>query len=704
MSRLEFILDQKMYNNRLKILIILFACFLSVGICRLIYLQVGIRDTTIEKIERTGIKPPEIIPTLRGSIIDRNGTILAIDTPQFYISIQYDMARLRDARFWESNALIRSSTKEGVSVNDARKYWEKFFASRIELLDVTISAASEFSGIAAQDIEKQIAEINERMWRMRRYFAWKRNFPLSEDITDYNSLDDNRRLMLEGYVKDLTEMTSDWYMLVPVLPNRLYETQNFFRDVDQVQIIPRATRKYPYDSTASQIIGWVNPKRRDNEIFEDDELLKYQPQELAGYQGVEYVCEPLLRGRRGKLVYEKRDSDPTEEPREFGQDVKLTLDIDLQQKIENMLLDPDVNTNYAANCAAVVIDVPTGEVLASVSLPGFDLNTVRRDFSELANNPRRPLENKTMQSIYPPGSTIKPIILAAGLQEGNIRPQESISCPLPAEEGWPRCWLQRKYGCHDDQFADIGDNNAVNATKGSCNIYFTKLANRLNARKLQKWLYEFGYGRKILQEPDFTLSLADIDTDKFESRNIREHGGYISNKLQQNAVDHFDNIPPMADGERRWFGMGQGNLRVTVLQVANSFATLARGGVYVQPKLYLNCGVESKPVDLKLSASTNKTIKDGLFAVVNKYHGTAYEVFKDSNFKKQSIDVFGKTGSTERPDNAWFAGYAKDSGGRCLAIALVIEQGQSGSHDASPLAKEIFNICRDFGYLNPKED
>ncbi len=693
-----------MYNSRLKILIVLFAVFLSIGICRLVYLQVAERDEAVQNIEKTGIKPSEILPTLRGSIIDRQGRILAVDTPQFYISIKYDLVRLRDSRFWEANTMIRTSTKDGVTMEEARKYWETFFAGKIQMLDIAISAASEFSGVAVDDIESQIDGINERMWKMRQYFAWKRNFPQSEDMDDYNSLNENKRLMLEGYVNDLTEMTADWYMLVPVLQERLFEAQNLFRGVQEVRIIPKALRKYPYNSAASQLIGWVNPQKRDNEIFEGDELLKYQPDELAGYQGIEYVCEPLLRGRRGKLVYEKRQSEPVEQPREFGQDVKLTIDIELQQSLENMLLDPAINSNHASNCAAVVIDVKTGEILANVSLPKFNLNTVRQDFANLLNDPKRPLENKTMQGIYPPGSTIKPIILAAGLQEGNIRPGDTISCPLPAEAGWPRCWLQRKYGCHDDQFADMGGNNAVNAMKGSCNIYFTKLANRLDTRSLQKWLYNFGYGQKLLQQPDFTLSVGDIDTEHFDNRNLREHAGYISNKLIAAATEKFDDIPTMPDGEKRWFGMGQGSIRVTVLQVANAFAAIARNGIAIQPKLYLNCGIETKPRDLKLSAVTNKTIKDGLFAVVNKYHGTAYEVFKDSDFKDQSIDIYGKTGSTERPDNAWFAGFARDGKGSAIAIALIIEQGQSGSHDASPLAKEVFAICRDYGYLTAKEN
>lgn len=692
-----------MYDGRLKFLIAIFIVALAIGVVRLVQLQVVDRADTIERIERTGLKPSEILPTLRGSITDRNGKVLAIDTPVFYIAIKYDLARLRDQRFWRANALIRSATKEDVSVDEGQKYWENFLSENIEQLDTIVSKSYEFSNAEPGTIENEITEINKRMWRMRRYFAWKRNYPNSKDISDFDNLEEDKRIMFEGYINDLAEMETEWYVLTKVASDKLYEAQVFFHSINGVRIIPKSTRKYPYDDCASQTIGWVNPQRRDNAIFASDELLKYNKDELAGYKGIEYVCEPILRGKRGKLVYETRNTDPLEDAREFGKDVRLTLDIELQRMLENMLLDPSVNPNSGSNTSVVVIDVVSGDILAMVSLPKFNLNTARADFGKLLNNPRRPLENKTLQAIYPPGSTIKPFILAAGLQESVVTPESTISCSLPADEGWPRCWLQRKYGCHDDHFFDEGGTNGVNALRGSCNIYFTKLAHRTDGRKLQKWLYDFGYGHKILQQPDFTLAVGDIDMDKVTDRNIREHAGFISEKRPGTKINSFEDVPSIIKGEKRWFGMGQGSIRVTVLQVANSFATIARGGIAIQPRLYLNCGEKTPAKDIGLSNVTKKNIEDGLWAVINKYHGTAYESFRDSGFKEQSIDIWGKTGSTQRPDNAWFAGFAKDKYDNCIAIALIVEEGQSGSHDASPLAKEVFNVCQMNGYLKAKK-
>lgn len=689
-----------MYHKRLTFLIVFFVVAVLAAFLRLFQLQVFQKAQALDNIEQIGIKAPEIIPTLRGSITDRNGKILAIDSAEFYIAIRYNLARLRDERFWDANAIIRADGSGEDEITKAREYWEDYFSSDIQILDTIVAATVEFCDVEAENVEAEIAAVNERMWRMRRYFAWKRNFPDSESIEDdYNVLDSQKRLELEGMVNDLAEMRNDWYMLAKITSDDLYKAQVFFRDVEEVKIIPKASRNYPYGSIASQIIGWVNPQQRDNEIFASDELLKYQPDELSGYKGVEYVCEPLLRGKRGKLVYKSSDGEPLEQAREFGRNVRLTIDVELQKNVENILIDPLLNPNSNANCAAVILDVPTGEILAAVSIPSFDLNTARQDFGKLISDSRRPLEHKALQAIYPPGSTVKPIVLAAGLESGKITANTVISCPLPAEEGWPRCWLQRQYGCHDDQFAADGGNNAVNALRGSCNIYFTKLAHRLDARTLQKCLYDFGFGHAILQSPDFTLASGEIDTQIFQGRNLRESDGIISNKLINKGVNGFEDIPLMSDGEKRWFGMGQGNIRVTVLQVANSMAVIARDGVFIEPKLYSNCGIDAPARSLGISAKNIKTIKDGLWAVVNAPHGTAYSIFKDSDFVEGGINVYGKTGSSERPDNAWFCGFAQDSKGGFIALALVIEGGQSGTRDAAPVAKEILNICVMTDYL-----
>ena len=149
------------------------------------------------------------------------------------------------------------------------------------------------------------------------------------------------------------------------------------------------------------------------------------------------------------------------------------------------------------------------------------------------------------------------------------------------------------------------------------------------------------------------------------------------------------------------FGIGQGNLRVTPLQVANAMAAIARGGLYKLPRLFIedhnDSGFDS--VHLNLSAETLAVVREGMSAVVNEPGGTAYREFQHSRFAQQGVEVFGKTGSTEDPDHAWFAGFAEDDTGRSISIAVVVEGGEHGSSDAGPLARDIVQFCIDTGYI-----
>jgi penicillin-binding protein 2 len=223
---------------------------------------------------------------------------------------------------------------------------------------------------------------------------------------------------------------------------------------------------------------------------------------------------------------------------------------------------------------------------------------------------------------------------------------------------------------------------------------------------LQQWLFKFGYGHQI---SNFGFRISD-----FETRAFRQAQGQISNLSPKTTVRQFEQVPPLDEGERRWFGIGQGNLRVTPLQVANAMAAIARGGVFKQPRLFPDDPNNSKSeirnlsddsqdpkseIDLGISPQTLSVVYDGMSAVVNEPGGTAYKEFANSGFTQQDVKVYGKTGSTEKPDNAWFAGFAADSAGRKIAIAVIVEGGQHGSSDAAPLARDIIQFCIEAGYI-----
>ena len=467
-----------------------------------------------------------------------------------------------------------------------------------------------------------------------------------------------------------------------------------FIDTDGIRIEPKAVRVYPYASNASQLIGWVRTfDAKDlNLIDDEDELQRYLHNETAGFCGVEYVCESILRGRRGKVIYniDSELIDRTET--DFGQDVSLTVDIELQRKIENMLTDRNLNDQWwNKSMAAVVIDVNSADVLALVSLPDFDLNDARKDYGKLLNNPKQPLINKAINKHYPPGSTAKPTILIVAMEEGKITADEVISCPAHMTQK-PRCWYQKRHNRgHDDRWAYEGGNKARNAIRGSCNIYFSRLAGRLNPNVLQKWFYNFGLGRTILQVPQ---SLQSGD------RNFGQASGVISSKIPSAEQIKSERFPSINTAELRYFGIGQGNFRATPLQMANAMATIARGGIYKNPELFL---AKTKYTDtgnaLGIGKQTLQTVRDGMSAVINEQGGTAQRQFENSGFESKGVSVYGKTGSTEAPANALFAGFAEDDHGRSIALVVVVEGGQHGSSDAAPLARDIISLCIEQGYI-----
>ena len=251
---------------------------------------------------------------------------------------------------------------------------------------------------------------------------------------------------------------------------------------------------------------------------------------------------------------------------------------------------------------------------------------------------------------------------------------------------------------HDYKWQNI----ARNAVRGSCNVYFSRLADRIDPPVLQLWLFKFGYAKKI-------PFAAEHKESTIQNRNLRQTAGTISSTVTKTPISRLDQIPPLYKGERRYFGIGQGNLYVTPLQIANAMAAIARGGVYKPPRLFLDSEPSSSEnresgTSLNISPQTIAVIHDGMSAVVNEPSGTAYTPFTQSTLIQQGVKVYGKTGSTQDPENAMFAGFATDNAGRSIAIAVLVEGGQRGSRDAAPLGRDIIQFCVEEGHIGQAQN
>jgi len=708
------------YNRRVIILVAIGAVLLVVCVLRLADMQLLSKSFYREQVAQLRLQSGLLqqIRTLRGRILDRNGRELATDEPRFWLGISYELSRFLDERIRQAMVLGAESKNPDADTSAVRREFE----ARLNDLELLTDKCSQF-GMSRQDVVLRLQKTNDRIWNLRTFLAWAKNnpsrdilekynrnlsnIPLAEAIEDFEKKvpDPCERLLLTGRVNDIAETRQVWPVVELKTDDDVFAARVEFLNVKGVEVLAKGQRVYPFGSSAAHTIGWVGqPQQQDKEFFAGDKLSSYLDDEVCGREdGVEYVCEPILRGKRGELIYDiDRQLISQTEP-EFGRDIRLTIDIDLQQKIERHLTDCAFNPNCKAPVAAVVLDVGTGEILALVSLPSFDLNLVRQDYGKLVNDPCEPLRNRAINKQYPPGSAVKPLILIAGLQSGKITANEVINCPAQkAPQGWPSCWLylKNKWTGHDG----LWTNNARNAIKGSCNIYFSRLADRIDALTLQNWLFRFGYGHPVLLDSPVVPQFSSDESPELNRRGrlFRQAQGQISNIPPKDTITSFEQLPPLEPSERRWFGIGHGNLRVTPLQVANAMAAIARGGVYKPPVLIAEpCMPGPDAIKLNISTATLAVVYEGMHAVVEEPGGTANREFAPAlvSFASRGIRIYGKTGSTSQPEHAWFAGFARDSSGSGVAVAVVVEGGQQGSADAAPLARDILQFCVEAGYL-----
>jgi len=707
-----------MYDKRVKIFIAISLALLAMCVLRLAQMQLlansKLQDE-IEEMKRQSGRSKQL-KTVRGRVLDRDGNVVAADTPRFQICINYELSSFLDDRVVEAKKLAAAAKDSNPSLFD---FYDELETKRSQLMEVVIPGCAKF-GMSEQQVWEKIKAINDDIWNLRAFLAWRRSshdpnslaskhdnqiisVPFSEAMADFSrQFSEAERLKRITRVSGLPEMSRPLPLVDLKTDDDVFAAQVEFMDLNDVQILPAGQRHYPYGSVASQTIGWVGlaTQERDTKLFEDDPLASYLQGEMCGREdGVEYVCESILRGRRGEVVIDiDRELVRQNEP-DFGDDVVLTLDVEMQKKIEQDMADPKVNRGYHSHgMAAVAIDVGSGDILALVSMPTYDLNRARYDYGELLKDPNKPVIHRAINKQYPPGSCIKPVILIAAMEAGLVTAEEEIECPShDAPQGWPNCliWRSSRVG-HSSQWT----NNARNALKGSCNIYFSRLADRFDPPVLQRWLFLFGYGHPV------PLGCPAPATGDATPRQFRQAPGQISAKPLPpgKQVQSLNDVGPLYEGDRRLVGIGQGNLWATPLQVANAFATIARGGLYKPARLFLqpdmlNPGSSDTSSDLNISQHTLAVVRDGMSAVVNEHGGSAYNAFAGAGLSRYGVHVYGKTGSTERPDTAWFAGYAEDSRGRKLALAVVLEGGQRGSSDAAPLACHIMELCIDAGYI-----
>lgn len=472
------------------------------------------------------------------------------------------------------------------------------------------------------------------------------------------------------YVPIVLKRGAGWETLSRI-ESRLFSLPGVF-----IEVTP--ARKYPYGSIAPHLLGYLGEISRED--IEKERYKGARSSDLVGKCGIEERFENDLAGIKGLRRLEVdaggrlvRVIDET--PPVPGKDLYISIDLDLQQAAEDSM------NGYVG--ALVALDPQTGRILALVSSPAFDPDAfatgIKNEEWEALNDPvSRPLQNKALQGMYAPGSTLKIVMAAAALQEGIITEKTPFKCTSQFRLGRRvfRCWDWRGHGWTD----------LYRALVESCDIYFYQVGLKLGIEKIAKYAKAFGLGSKT-----------GIDLPS-ESRGLVATPDWKLEKYHE----------PWQEGETLITAIGQGFTLVTPLQMACLTAAVGNGGTLYRP-VYLEkmTGPDgrivksfgSNPKDkLPISEANLRIIRRALLGVVEEKRGTGKQC------KLPDIHVAGKTGTAQviaqkkrrqdeqldwkHRDHAWFVAYAPAEKPE-LAVAVLCEHAGHGGSVAAPIARKV---------------
>lgn len=455
-----------------------------------------------------------------------------------------------------------------------------------------------------------------------------------------------------------------------------------------VELYRKPLRDYLYQALASQLlgtIGEIDPAELETEAFSN-----YRSGETIGKTGIEAANEIHLRGRAGgvNLIVDvagrEIDKIGRREPTPGGRLV-LSLDLDLQKVAEASFLSEDPEQPNKMG-ALVALDPRNGDVLAMVSAPSYDANAFaggidRKTWQALNLDSWRPLRNRAIAGVYPPGSTYKAIVAAAGLAQGVIDATTEVVCPGYFRLGRRvyRCW---KRGGH-------GPVDLERALTESCDVYFYELGKTLGVETLARYARLFGFGSSTgIGIPGEISGLVPTPEWKMRTRGER----WIA-------------------GETISLSIGQGANLTTPLQLAVAYAAIANGGRIVQPRIVLRRetwdGViveEIQPVFLAeniIARPILEMVKNGLTRVVMGPHGTGRRA------RVPGITVAGKSGTTQvvsldvveglepeeipirHRDHALFVAFAPAESPEIVVVAIAEHSGGGGGSVAAPMVQKV---------------
>ena len=429
-------------------------------------------------------------------------------------------------------------------------------------------------------------------------------------------------------------------------------------------------RFYPTNAGMSHLLGYIRE-------ISDYDLIRhkndgYNKGDLIGWIGLEKTYEKMLRGEKGYEYIQvdalgrrigKLETAETKAPKP-GNDLHLSVDLAVQIEAERFLENK--------KGAIILLDPSNGEIISFASAPGYTLDTFSgpispEDWQLLLNDDSHPLFNRATMSTYPPGSTFKIITAIAALESGVIDRNWKVKCPGYYKLG------RRVFKCN--RFSGHGEVKLIEAIEQSCNVYFYRLILELGLEGWSNYSRKFAFGSKT-----------GIDIPE-ESAGLVPDRTFLDKKYGKGKWQ---------DGHLLNLVLGQGDLLVTPVQMANLMMIIRNEGVYHKPhvarKYYYPSAqsyedVEGKTslIDINISDSTWSILKEGMKRVIDGEKGTG-RIARLSEY-----EIYAKTGTAQNPhgdDHAWFVGFVEDDLNP-LAFVIIIENGGSGSSVAGPIGRAL---------------
>src|SRR5271166_4636412 len=464
-----------------------------------------------------------------------------------------------------------------------------------------------------------------------------------------------------------------------ITPDELAFVEAHRNELPELDTIVAHRRLYPRNGFMAHLIGYVGEV--SEEMLNQPRWEFYNPGDVVGKSGVELQYNQILMGKNGqrRAVVNSKGREVSrlaETPAQPGQQLKLTVDLDLQIAAEEAL--------DGRNGAIVAMDPRNGEILAMVSRPTFDPNDfavrVSRDqWAKLVNDDDHPLLNKAIQAQLAPGSTFKIIMATAGLQEG-IAQDMHVNCTGGATfyGRYFKCWVVADHRVH----GDVGISKAIYQ---SCDVFFYTLAEKLGIGRIAKYATMFGLGQRT-----------GIDLPQEVSGVMPSEEWKIKNFKQKWYA-----------GETISVGIGQGAVAATPIQMARAIGAIASGGLLVRPHVINPTDLPANVIPasnvpnetrLQIDPQNWETITDAMASVVSP-GGTA------PSAHLQGIDFAGKTGSAQTisnalkaklgaagkrdfKDNGWFVGVEPRRNPE-IVVCTLLEEGEHGYLAARTAAQVI---------------